>query len=143
MSLSNPSSEHRRESGSDFAAGPSAEDLNPVKVEKRIQELVQSLSDALVEWRALFRAYKEADREFDRAFAAAKISVSSDVPYNDRGAHATLKTMNERAAKDVADEAFKYSEHRLDAIKKALSAWQSLGKSITTAYQNAGRIDGI
>ena len=139
MSLSNPSGEHR----SDFAAGPSAEDLNPVKVEKRIQELVQSLSDALVEWRELFRASKKADRDFDQAFALAKISVGSDVPYNDRGQHALLKTMAQREAKDVADEAFQYAERRLDAVKKALSAWQSLSNSMRTAYQNAGRIDGI
>lgn len=127
----------------DFAAGPQAEDLDPVKVEKRIQELVQALSDALVEWRGLFRAYKEADREFDRAYAAAKISVDKDVPYNDRGQWATLKTMDQREAKDLADEAFRYAENRLDAIKKALSAWQSLSNSMRTAYQNAGRIDGI
>lgn len=123
----------------DFTGGPQAEDLDPVKVEKRIQELVQTLSDALAEWRGLFRAAKEADREFDRAFALAKINVPSEVPYNDRGQHATLATMEARKAKDVADEAFQYSEKRLDAIKKALSAWQSLGNSIRTAYQNAGR----
>lgn len=138
MSLSKPSGNYQRESPGDFTGGPSAEDLNPVMVETRIQELVQTLSDSLKEWRKLYRAHKEAEREFDAAFARAKIAVSADVPYNDRGQHATLATQKEREAKDLADEAFKYAEHRLDGVKKALSAWQSLNKSIQTAYLNSG-----
>ncbi|AZS07454.1 hypothetical protein PBI_DUKE13_115 [Mycobacterium phage Duke13] len=116
---------------------PGADDLDPVTVEKRIQELVEALDVALLEWRALFRAHKEADRNFDQAYALAKINVDKDVPYADRGQHATLETMDEREAKDIALEAFKYAEERLDAIKKALSAWQSLSNSIRAAYLNA------
>ena len=120
-------------------AEPGAEDLNPVRVEKRIQELVQKLSDALLEWKARYKAWKEAECEFDKAYAKARIAVDPDVPYNDRKYHAALATMDERAVKEVAEGAFKYAEQRLAAVRSALSAWQSIGKSVNEAYRNAGR----
>jgi len=120
--------------------GPQAEDLTPIRVESRIQELVDALSKALVTWKKSFGTWKTAEREYDVAFAKAKINVSSDVPYADRGHHATLATVKEREAKDVAEEAFKYSEKCLDATRSALSAWQSINRSVQMAYQNADRI---
>lgn len=132
MSLSQPNR--------DITSGPEAADLDPVQVETRIQELVGSLSNALLEWKRHFGGWKKAEREFDAAYAAAKIAVSADVPYNDRGQHATIATMKEREAKDVAEEAFKYAEQRLSAVRSALSAWQSIGKSVGEAYRNANRL---
>ena len=119
--------------------GPEAEDLSPIRVEKRIQALVQSLSDALVEWRARYGQWKEAEREFDRAYAVARIAVDPDVPYNDRKYHADVATMEQREVKEVAEGAFKYAEKRLEGVRSALSAWQSIGRSVNEAYRNAGR----
>lgn len=123
----------------DITDGPKAEDLNPVLVERRIQELVQHLSDALVEWRGRYGQWKDAERKFDKAYATARIAVDPDVAYNDRKYHADLKTMDERAVKEVAEGAYKYSEQRLAAVRSALSAWQSIGRSVNEAYRNAGR----
>lgn len=134
MSLSNPSAHP------EITDGPQAEDLTPIRVETRIQQLVDALSKALVTWKKSFGIWKTAERDYDVAFAKAKINVSSDVPYNDRGHHATVATIKEREAKDVAEEAFKYAEKCLDATRSALSAWQSIGKSVTDAYRNAGRL---
>ncbi len=136
MSLSKPSPVK-----DEITDGPQAEDLTPIRVESRIQELVGSLSDALVAWKKAFGQWKKAEREYDVAFATAKINVSSDVPYNDRGHHATVATVDQRTAKDVAEEAFRYAEKRLDAVRSALSAWQSINRSVQMAYQNAGRTD--
>ena len=134
MSLSNPGAHP------EITDGAQAEDLTPVQVETRIRKLVDSLSDALVAWRKAFGQWKTAEREYDVAFATAKINVPSDVPYADRGHHATVETFKQRTAKDVAEEAFRYAEKRLDAVRSALSAWQSIGKSVTDAYRNAGRL---
>ncbi|AEK09500.1 hypothetical protein LITTLEE_120 [Mycobacterium phage LittleE] len=141
MSLSRPSTPRREPEKPaekvDLSPPTAADDLLPVTVERRIQELVGALDKALEGWRTLFGEYKRAEREYDAAYAMAKINVDKDVPYNDRGQHAQLAVMEQREAKDIAEEALKYAEHRLDAIKKALSAWQSIANSVRTAYLNA------
>lgn len=123
----------------DFTQGPEPEDLNPVRVEQRIQELVQTLSNVLTVWRERYGQWKEAEREFDKAYAIARINVDQDVPYNDRKYHADVATMEQREVKEVAEGAFKYAEQRLAVVRSALSAWQSIGRSVNEAYRNAGR----
>ena len=123
----------------DFTQGPEAEDLSPIRVEQRIQELVKTLSIALMEWRERYGQWKDAEREFDKAYATARINVDSEVPYNDRKYHADVATMEQREVKEVAEGAFKYAEKRLEGVRSALSAWQSIGRSVNEAYRNAGR----
>jgi hypothetical protein len=125
----------------DFTQGPEAEDLNPIQVEKRIQELVRTLSDSLVEWKRRYGEWKDAEREFDKAYAIARIGVDKEVAYNDRKYHADVATMEQREVKEVAEGAFKYSEARLAGVRSALSAWQSIGRSVNEAYRNVGRVE--
>lgn len=118
------------------------EELNPVQVEKQILTLVKTLSSALTEWRKVYRSFKEAERKFDAAYAEARIAVDKDVPYNDRKYYADIATMKEREQKDLAQESFKYAEERLQAIRHALSSWQTISKSVQQAYGFGGRGEG-
>lgn len=140
MSLSRPSKPRPQAEAPGITSEPRAEDLSPVLVEDRIQKLILGLDAALETWRESYGILKDAEKAYDMAFARAKIAVPETVPYADRGQHATLATDKERQDKDVAKIAYEYAERRLDVMSKSLSAWQSINKSVDSAYRNAGRV---
>ncbi|OMC55433.1 hypothetical protein A5747_13675 [Mycobacterium sp. IS-836] len=113
------------------------EGLTPIEVEKRLLELTDTLREALVDWKTRYKAYRDTEREYDQAFARAKLA--SQEATNDKKYDAELRTAAEREAKDDADVLFKYAEQRLRSIHNVISAWQTVGKSVQQAYQNAGR----
>lgn len=139
MSLSRPRSPGPSQQPA-ITSEPRAEDLSPVLVEDRIQKLILGLDVALETWRESYGILKKAEEAYDLAFARAKIAVPEQVPYADRGQHATVATVKERQDKDVAKVAYEYAERRLDVMAKSLSAWQSINKSVDSAYRNAGRM---
>lgn len=140
MSLSRPSKPKAESEVRTITDAPRAEDLSPVLVEDRIQKLLLALDAELETWSTAYGILKKAEETYDVAFARAKIKVPDTVPYADRGQHATLETIEERQAKDVAKVAYEYAEKKLEVMMKALSGWQSINKSVDTAYRNAGRL---
>lgn len=113
--------------------------LSPVDVEQKLVNLVNTLSTALAGWRDAYKIYKDAELAYDMAYARARVNINTDIAYNDRKYHADLATQDERAAKDDAETVFKYADKRLEGVRQAISAWQSLNKSIQMAYMNAER----
>lgn len=118
------------------------ESLNPLDVEAKIISLISRLSEALTEWKKLYKTYKDTERAFDQAVAHARIKAAdAGITANDRRYYAEIDpfVIDARAAMDMAEVVYKYSDERLRAIRSALSAWQSVGRSVQTAYMNAGR----
>jgi hypothetical protein len=49
-----------------------------------------------------------------------------------------LECGTEQANLDVAEVAYKYAERKARAAESALSAWQTLSRSVTAMYRAAG-----
>lgn len=106
-------------------------------VEKKILETVDTLREALGEWKNLFQAHRDAERDFDAAYAKSRLAAAAaGVTPNDRKYHAdTDPTVQQaRQVMDTAEVLYKYGDERLRSVRSVLSAYQSLAKSIQTAY---------
>lgn len=113
---------------------------NPVQVESEIRRCAERISRSVTVCGAAYDTWLQADREYDRAFARAYLQAQG--PAHEKKYAAELAVVVERDAKDVADAAYRYAERTSKAIEAELRAWQSVGASVRSMYQVAGRGDG-
>ena len=114
--------------------------LNPVQIVQHILELTNRISKGIRVYSERYADFLEKDREFDRAYAHAYLKAEGSI--KDKEKKATLKTIEEREARDVADIAHRQSDKLLRALDSELRAWQSIGASVRQMYANAGRGEG-
>jgi hypothetical protein len=110
--------------------------LNPVDVERKIEEVKTRIANGVRVVTAAERKRKEAKRVFDNAWAVA--FKRAEGPIEDRKQQAVIDTMTEREAADDAEIAFKHAERTAAALEKELFAWQSINNTIRTMYNAAG-----
>lgn len=112
--------------------------MNPVEVERKILELSNRISAGVKVFSERYQAFLDADREYDRAYAAAYLGCE-DGSIKDREKHATLVTIEQREARDVAEVAYKHADKMHRALSDSLRALQSVGASVRMQYATAGR----
>lgn len=115
-------------------------DYNPVQVEQAIRHCANQIAEGVKICGERYATFLDADRTYDAAYAHAY--VNADGPQHERKYIAELATQNERAHRDAADAAYRYSDRRARALEAELRALQSVGASIRQAYTVAGRGEG-
>lgn len=115
-----------------------SEPLNPVQIEEALRELVNRIAKGIGLVSKQYGAYLEADRAFDRAYALAYLAAEGSI--KDKEMLARVETMDDRAARDVAEAEFRHSDRLLKALDSELRAMQSVGASVRQMYANAGRM---
>jgi len=110
--------------------------LNPVDIETAIRETSNRIAKGVGICDERYRAFLDADRAYDAAFATAVCNF--DGPAWRAKYEAELATKKERAARDVADAAYRYADRQAKALENELRAWQSVGASTRAMYSVAG-----
>lgn len=114
---------------------------SPASIEVAIQKCAERISDGVMKTDIAYRAYLQADHAYDLAYAKAFLTAEGSV--DARKYQAELSTENERAARDVADAAYRLCEKTGKAIHAELDAYRSIGTSVRQAYAVAGRGEGL
>jgi hypothetical protein len=110
--------------------------LNPVDVERKIEETKNRIADGVKIVTAREKEMKARKRDFDNAWAFA--IKRAEGPEYMRKADATIATMPHREEADNAEIAFKFAVRTADALDKELFAWQAILKSVCAMYNAAG-----
>jgi hypothetical protein len=110
----------------------SADVLNPVDIENRIQECARRIHKGVGVVTAAESEFRTADRLFDVAFAHAYLDHRG--PAHEKKYAATIATEKERETRDVAEVAFKHADRTAKAIESELRALQSVGASVRAMY---------
>jgi len=110
--------------------------LNPVDVERKIEEVKNRIASGVKVVTAAERDRKAKKREFDLAWAHAFKRAEGSV--EDRKQQAVIDSMPHREAADNAEIAFKHAERTAEALTKELFAWQSINNTIRAMYNAAG-----
>lgn len=110
--------------------------LDPVTVERRIQEVSNRIAKGVSIITQAEREAREKRRMFDLAFARAY--KQADGPAHERKYSAEIEAMPHREAADIAEIAFKHAERTAKALEKELFAWQSINGNIRAMYGAAG-----
>lgn len=110
--------------------------LDPVTVERRIQEVSNRIAKGVSVITQAEREAREKRRMFDLAFARAY--KQADGPAHERKYSAEIEAMPHREAADIAEIAFKHAERTAKALEKELFAWQSINNSLRAMYGSAG-----
>jgi len=113
-----------------------AEIFNPVVIEQKIADVSNRIAQGVNLADEKYREFLDADRVYDAAFARAYMTYSG--PAHSKRYAAELETGAERAARDVADAAYRYTDRRTRAYQDELRSLQSINKSVLMAYQTAG-----
>lgn len=111
--------------------------LNPVDIEAGILAASNEVAKGVDEWSKAHQAFLAAEEAFDLKWA--RCYMSSSGPVEERKQHCTIETAEEKHALNQATVLYKYVDRRLKAAESRLSAYQTLSKSVTAAYQSAGR----
>lgn len=111
--------------------------LNPVAIENRIREISERIAKSAGVCDQRYRAFLEADHAFDVAEATAYMAHQGAA--HEKKHAATLATIEERQALDVADAAYRYADRLAKALESELRAYQSIGASVRAMFQVAGR----
>lgn len=114
-----------------------SEPINPVQVEAGIREAANRIGKGVRVCDERYRAFVAADHALDVAYAQAYLD--HDGPAHERKYAAELETKTERAARDVADAAYRYADRQARALEAELRAWQSVGASVRAMFSVAGR----
>lgn len=114
--------------------------LNPVDIERAISDCANRISQGVMVCGRQYEAFLTADRDYDRAFAHAY--MDHDGPAHEKKYAAELATTDERAARDVADAAYRYADRQAKALENELRAYQSVGASVRAMYSVSGRGEG-
>lgn len=110
--------------------------LNPVDVERHIQEVSNRIARGVSVVTSAEREAREKRRAFDLAFAYAY--KRAEGPAHERKYSAEIEAMPHREAADIAEIAFRHAERTTRALEKELFAWQSINNSIRSMYGAAG-----
>lgn len=111
-------------------------ELTPVAVENHIRELSNRIAKSASVCNERYQAFLDADRAFDQAYAQA--FLAHEGPQTEKRYAADLASMEERAARDVADAAYRYADRLSKALSAELMAYQSLNRSVLAQYNAAG-----
>jgi hypothetical protein len=112
-------------------------EFNPVQIEEAIRKCANRIADGVKVCSERYGEFLEADRFYDRAFARAYLKAMGAA--HERKYEAELATVDERDARDVADQAYKHADRQSKALDAELRAWQSVGASVRQMYGVAGR----
>ncbi len=112
----------------------------PMQVETSINEVANEIANSVTVCGDLYRRFLDADRVFDYEFARASLSAQGTI--NDKKYLATVKTIEQRETRDMADAAFKLADRRSRALQEKLRALQSIGATIRAQWGVAGRGEG-
>lgn len=115
----------------------SAAPVNPVDVENSIRDIVNEIALGVRTVSDALERYRAAERAYDLAFARAYMRHTG--PAHERKYEAEIATEAERAARDVAEVAWRYAERVAKSQESELSGWQTIAKSIVAMYGAAGR----
>lgn len=110
--------------------------VNPVEVEAAIRDAVNTIAEAVQVVSARLAQWKDAEREYDLEYARAYLGAGG--PAHAKKYEAEIATTELRHAKDVAEVAYKYADRRAKSSEEALSAWQSILRSVNGMYSAAG-----
>lgn len=113
---------------------------NPVSIETAIRDCSNRIAAGVKVCGERYQAFLDADRAYDRAYAFA--FMRHEGPQGEKRYAAELATHDERAARDVADAAYRYADRQAKALESELRAWQSVGASVRAMYAVAGRGEG-
>lgn len=114
--------------------------LNPVNIEQRIRDISARIANSAGVCNERYTAFLDADRDYDQAFARAY--MAHEGPAHEKKYHSELATETERAARDLADAAYKYADRLAKALESELRAYQSIGASVRAMFGVAGRGEG-
>lgn len=110
-------------------------DWNPARVESVIQETSDRIEKGVPEVDKAYRDFLQKDLDFDVAEAKAYLTARDrGEPAHTCQHHATLATVNERSARDLADAQFRLMEKNMKALERKLDAYRSIGTSVRQAY---------
>jgi hypothetical protein len=113
-----------------------ADVLNPVDVERKIQEVSNRIATGVGVITSAEREAKAKRRAFDLAFAHA-IKRAEGAAYLKKY-EADIHTMPHREEAENAEIALKHAERTAKALEKELFAWQSINGNIRAMYGAAG-----
>lgn len=111
-------------------------DINPTTIEHAIRACSDRIAKGVMVCDKQYKAFLEADHAYDVAFAGAYLTSTGAA--HERKYMAELATQDQRAARDVADAAFKYADRQARALEAELRSWQSIGASIRAMWGVAG-----
>lgn len=114
--------------------------INPVEVEQAIFDISNEIARGVSIVSELEKAYLEAKRIFDRAEARAILKATGTIP--EKKAQVELEVIAERDALDAAYSAFRFADRRAKALNIQLDGVRSIGASVRSMYQVAGRGEG-
>lgn len=115
---------------------------SPASVEDAIYKASQRISNGVTKCDAAYREFLKADHAFDLAEAKAYLRArNAGSPAHCCEHEATLATEEERAARDVADAAYKLMDKNMKALMAELDALRSIGTSVRQAYATSNRGD--
>lgn len=106
--------------------------LSPEQVEAAMRFCSLRISRGVRVVTAAEQQFRELDREHDRAFAQA--FLDHDGPQTEKRHAATLATVAEREARDVAHLAFQHVKRLAEALEDELRTLQSVNKSVIALY---------
>jgi hypothetical protein len=115
---------------------PSTDVLNPVDVEKKIEETANRIAAGVTVVTKAEREAKKMRRESDLAYAHAY--KRAEGPVHERRYTADIQSMGQREAAENAEIAFRHAERTARALEKELMAWQSVNSNIRAMYGAAG-----
>lgn len=111
--------------------------LNPVDIETRIRDIAVRISNSAQVCNDRYKAFLQSEHAYDRAFAHAYLDHNG--PAHEKKYAAEVATDDERAARDVADAAYRFADRLGKALESELRAYQSVGASVRAMYAVAGR----
>lgn len=111
-------------------------DINPATVEDAIRTCANRISEGVKICDERYVAWLTADHAYDVAYAHAYLNHQG--PAHEKRYGAELATRQERAARDVADAAYRHADRRSRALQEELRAWQSVGASVRAMWSVAG-----
>lgn len=106
--------------------------LTPEQIEKGIAEIARRLYLSIKVSDDAEEAARRASRHYDRAYAEAFLAAGGS--QYARKYVAELATLDERDALDVAELAFRHAQREGRRLEQALSALQSINKSMVAMY---------
>jgi hypothetical protein len=110
--------------------------LNPVDVERKIEETKNRIAAGVKIVTDREKEMKARKRDFDLAYAQSYKRAEGSI--KDREYAADIETMPHRERADNAEIAYKHASRTADALEKELFAWQAILKSVSAMYNAAG-----
>lgn len=112
------------------------EPLNPVQIERDLRTTSEQTYKGVDVVSNAYADFLDAEREYKNAYAMAYLAAEGSI--KDKEAKAEVATEEKRAARDVADVAYKRAKDMLRAVIAKQSALQTMAAGIRQAYAGSG-----